>query len=179
MKAFTAVKRCSECSRHFSVPRFLYFQFMIRWTLFIPIAVSVLTFSMSCKRATQQQTDTLYSRHLQRQVDLKIFHTKITGNRDELNLLLLNDGADVEKLHAFATVDSLFGAGEIASTVVVAIDVADRMQEYGVAGKPDYEKRGSKADHYDAFVANELLPYIRKKTETRKFREVAIAGASR
>ncbi|HSB91977.1 MAG TPA: alpha/beta hydrolase-fold protein [Flavitalea sp.] len=120
----------------------------------------------------------MYSRHLQRQVSLKIFHTKIEGDRDQLNLLLLNDGADVEKLNAFSTVDSLFNAREIGPTVVVSIDVADRMQEYGVAGKPDFGKRGTKADNYDAFINNELLPYIKKKTETRKFRETAIAGAS-
>jgi enterochelin esterase-like enzyme len=145
---------------------------------FLLLAVSILIFFTGCKKGAQQQSDKLYSRHLQRQVNLKIFHTKLTGDRDQLNLLLLNDGADVEKLQAFTTVDSLFSAGDIGSTVVVAIDVADRMQEYGVAGKPDYEKRGSKADNYDAFINNELLPYIKKKTETRKFRKTAIAGAS-
>jgi len=146
--------------------------------IFSLLLISILIFSTSCKKGSQQQADKLYSRHLQRQVNLKIFNTKITGDRDQLNLLLLNDGADIEKLHGFETIDSLYKAGAIGSTLVVAIDVADRMQEYGVSGKPDFAKRGSKADNYDAFINNELLPYIRKKSETRKFRKVGIAGAS-
>ena len=157
---------------------FMYFHWMqnlsiSRWMFYFIVLICI-----GCKQTAKEQSDKLYSRHLQRQVNLKIFHTKITGDRDQLNLLLLNDGADIEKLHGFETIDSLFEAGKIGSTVVVAIDVADRMQEYGVAGKPDFAKHGSKADNYDAFINNELLPYIRKKSETRKFRQVAIAGAS-
>jgi len=151
-----------------------YFPRMNRILLFI-LATAVLS---SCKHRNKTQADSLYSRHLQRQVQLTIFNTAIGNDHSQLNLLLLNDGADVEKLHAFATIDSLFEAKLIGPTVVVAIQAGDRMQEYGVAGKPDFAKRGTKADHYDAFVNNELLPFIRKKSGTRKFHSVAIAGAS-
>ena len=157
---------------------FMYFHRMQHLSISRWMFSFIVLICIGCKQTAQEQSDKLYSRHLQRQVDLKIFHTKITGDRDQLNLLLLNDGADIEKLHGFETIDSLFKAGKIGPTLVVAIDAADRMQEYGVSGKPDFAKRGSKADNYDAFINNELIPYIRKKSETRKFQKVAIAGAS-
>ena len=133
---------------------------------------------LSCNKTDKPQSDSLYSRHLQRSVELVIFHTKIPSDRSQLNLLLLNDGQDVQSLHAFETIDSLFQAGAIGPVVAVAIKAGDRMKEYGLAGKPDFAGRGSKADHYDAFIANELLPFIRKKTGTRSFHRVAIAGSS-
>lgn len=138
----------------------------------------LLSVANACNKKGQVSSDKLYSRHLQRQVDLSIYHTKIPDDRSELQLLILNDAADLPQVHAFETIDSLFKAGIIGPTVAVAVHAGDRLQEYGVAGKPDFDKRGSKADHYDAFITNELLSYIRKKTETRKFRNIAIAGWS-
>ena len=132
----------------------------------------------SCGKGVTQQQDELYSRHLQRKVTLTVINTPVPDDRSEINLLLLNDGQDLDRLRAKAITDSLVKAKAIQPLVIVAIHAGDRMQEYGVAGKPDYEKRGSKADHYDAFINNELYPYIKKKAGVRKFRSVAFAGFS-
>lgn len=143
----------------------------------IPFVAAIIML-LACSAKTKQQQDKLYSRHLQRSVELTILNTPLPDDKSRLHLLLLNDGQDVEKLHLQTILDSLYKAKAIEPVVVVAIHAGDRMQEYGVAGKPDYEKRGSKADHYDAFVNNELYPFIKKKAGVRKFNAVVIAGAS-
>lgn len=132
----------------------------------------------SCSKGVTQQQDELYSRHLQRKVTLTVINTPVPDDHSELHLLLLNDGQDIDKLRAKAITDSLYKAKRLQPLVIVAIHAGDRMQEYGIAGKPDYEKRGSKADHYDAFINNELYPYIKKKSGVRKFKSVAFAGFS-
>lgn len=142
---------------------------------FLPLLLILAT---ACGKGTKQQDDELYSRHLQRKVKLTVINTPIPDDKSEINLLLLNDGQEAGKWGIQSITDSLYKAQSIQPVVIVAIHANDRVQEYGVAGRPDYEKRGSKADHYDAFVNNELYPYIKKKTGVRKFRSVVIAGAS-
>ncbi|WP_315818177.1 alpha/beta hydrolase [Paraflavitalea speifideaquila] len=146
---------------------------MNKISLFIVIAL--LT---ACSPKAQQQQDSLYSRHLQRKVDLTIIHTPLPDDKSKLNLLLLNDGQELAKWRVQEITDSLYKAKAIEPLVIVAIHAGDRMQEYGVADKPDYGGRGSRAGYYDAFINNELYPYIKKKTGVRKFHSVAIAGAS-
>ncbi|MBS1599097.1 MAG: esterase family protein [Bacteroidetes bacterium] len=132
---------------------------------------------VSCKHA-KQSDDELYSRHLQRKVKLTVIHTPIPNDKSQLNLLILNDGQDVDKLMLKEVLDSLYKTGSIKPLVVVAVHAGDRMQEYGVADKPDYEKRGSRAGYYDAFINDELYPYAKKSSGVRKFNTVAIAGFS-
>lgn len=132
----------------------------------------------ACKSAPRQQQDSLYSRHLQRSVDLTIFNTPMPDDKSQLNLLILNDGQEAGKLHLSHLLDSLYKVKAIAPLVIVAVHAGDRMQEYGVADKPDFQKRGSRAGYYDAFVNNELYPFIKKRAGVRKFNSVAIAGFS-
>jgi enterochelin esterase-like enzyme len=131
-----------------------------------------------CSAKTKQQNDHLYSRHLQRNVEVTVINTPLPDDKSQLNLLLLNDGQDIQKLRLQEIVDSLYHKKAIVPLLVVAINAGDRMQEYGVAERPDYEGRGGKADHYDAFINNELYPFIKKKAGVRKFRSVVIAGMS-
>jgi enterochelin esterase-like enzyme len=131
----------------------------------------------SCKKV-KQSDDSLYSRHLQRSVKLHILHTPPPSDRSLFNLLILNDGQDLEKLRVKETMDSLYKEGKILPLVVVGVEAGDRMQEYGVTDKPDYLGRGSRANFYDAFINNELYPYAKKESGVRKFQSVAIAGCS-
>jgi enterochelin esterase-like enzyme len=55
---------------------------------------------------------------------------------------------------------------------------SERVQEYGIAGKPDYKQRGSKAAAYTKFVVYELLPAIKKETGIESFDTTAFAGFS-
>ena len=131
----------------------------------------------SCKHV-KQNDDTLYSKHLQRNVKLRILHTPPPSDRSLFNLLILNDGQDLDKLRVKNTMDSLYKDGKLLPLVVIGVESGDRMQEYGVADKPDYLGRGRKAGLYDAFINDELYPYAKKESGVRKFQSVVIAGCS-
>lgn len=151
---------------------------MIKKARHVSIAVLLLISAFACKSKIKQQDDELYSRHLQRQVKLTIISTPMPDDKNELNLLLLNDGQDMGQFRIRDIVDSLYRKGLIKPLLVVGIHAGDRMKEYGVAEYPDFMKRGDKAAYYDAFINNELYPYAKKKATVRKFRSVVIAGCS-
>ncbi len=142
------------------------------------LAALIICFTLACSGQSTIRQDELYSRHLQRKVQLTIMNTKLPDDKDSWNLLLLNDGNELQQLGLAGILDSMFKSGSIGPLIVVAIHAGDRMQEYGVSGKPDFTGRGSKADHYSSFIGNELIPFVTKKSGIRKFKNVAIAGMS-
>jgi len=141
------------------------------------LLIGLLLISFSCKHV-KQTDDSLYSKHLQRTVKLHILHTPPPSDRSLFNLLILNDGQDMEKLRVKETMDSLYKEGKLLPIVIIGVEAGDRMQEYGVADKPDYLGRGSKAGLYDAFINDELYPYAKKESGVRKFQSFVIAGCS-
>lgn len=141
------------------------------------LALCLILF-LSCSTKQGAQQDELYSRHLQRKVQLTIFNTELPSDKSSWNLLLLNDGNESEKLGLQTTIDSLYKIQKIGPLVVVAIHPGDRMQEYGISNKPDFQGRGNKADHYSSFIGRELIPFILDRSGTRKFNSVAICGVS-
>ncbi len=157
----------------FSFFTFYYFHRM----KYIALAL-LLTSMVSCSSSSHTRQDELYSRHLQRKVQLTIVNNNLKGPKDQWNLLLLNDGNEMEKLDVSKVIDSLQQKGSIGPLIVVGIHTGDRMQEYGISNKPDFEGRGNKADNYSSFVGKELIPFILKKSEVRSFKTVAMAGCS-
>lgn len=133
---------------------------------------------IGCKNKVKLTADTIYSRHLQRHVTLSILNTPLPDQRALFNLLILNDGENFNQLKVQETTDSLNRKNLIAPLVIVGIHSGNRMQEYGVAGFPDYQKNGADAKKYAAFVADELLPFVRKRSGVRKFASVIVAGCS-
>src|SRR4051812_3221793 len=97
----------------------------------------VITLMISCKSNTKEQKDSVYSRHLQRHVELTIISTPTPDEKNDFNLLLLNDGQDMAKLRVKDIIDSLYKKKLIQPLVVVGIHTGNRMQEYGVADEPD------------------------------------------
>lgn len=144
-----------------------------RLILFFFIAMLI-----SCGKKIAQREDEIYSRHLQRKVKLTVINTPVPADKEELNLLILNDGQDFPQWRIRTIVDSLWRKKLIQPLFIVGVHAGDRMQEYGVADKPDYEHRGNRAGYYDAFINDELYFFIKKKVSIRKFKSVAIAGAS-
>jgi len=136
-----------------------------------------LLFMISCKH-NEQKDDELYSRHLQRKVKLTIIHTPVPDDKSQLNLLILNDGQDMAQFKVKEIMDSLYKAEVIQPLLIVGVYAGDRMQEFGVADRPDYMGRGSRAQYYDAFINDELYPYAKKQVGVRKFNRVVIAGCS-
>ncbi len=132
----------------------------------------------ACNKKIKQQEDKIYSRHLQAHIKLTIFSTPLPDEKSDLNLLLLNDGQDAEKMNVKKIVDSLYKEKLIEPLIIVAIHANNRLQEYGVSGLPDFKNNGSRADKYAAFIDNELYTFIKKKAGVRKFKRVAIAGCS-
>ena len=128
------------------------------------VLLTLLLVGINCTKKIKQQEDEIYSRHLQEHIKLTIFSTPIPEIKNEMNLLILNDGQDADKLRIKETLDSLYRKKLIKPLLVVAVHAGKREDWYGVAGKPDFEKRGGKADKYAAFIDNELYAYIKKKS---------------
>jgi len=122
---------------------------------------------------------TIPSEVLKRDVTVTLLMPEDDEITEPLNLLLLNDGQEVEALFLKETLEYLTNTNRIKPTLVVAIHAGEeRLQEYGTAGKPDFKKRGSKAALYTQFIKTELLPAITKMTGIEKFNSTAYAGFS-
>lgn len=132
----------------------------------------------SCSKKIKQQEDEIYSRHLQQHIQLTIISTPIPDDKSEMNLLLLNDGQDIEQLKVKEAITDLYKRKLIQPLIVVAIKATSRNDMYGVAGYPDYQNRGTKAAKYADFIDNELYAFVKKKAGVRKFNSVTIAGCS-
>lgn len=103
---------------------------------------------------------------------------ELMGN-EEVNLLLLNDGQESEGMRIQETLSQLYTSGKIEPLVVVAIRASEeRVQEYGVAGVPDFLGRGAKAGQYTKFITGELLPFIQAEASVSVNGKRAFAGFS-
>ena len=142
------------------------------------LLISCIILISACGPKIRETTDSIYSRHLQKHIDLTVISTPVPKDKKSFNLLLLNDGQDIGKLRVKNVVDSLYKKKMIQPIVIVAINAFDREKEYGVAGYPDYMNNGASADKYGLFIENELLPFIKKMTGVRKFNSITIAGCS-
>lgn len=121
----------------------------------------------------------IHSRHLNRDVVVEFFLPTHVDNTEEMSLLLINDGQDMETMGFLAILENMYEAGEIGPVMFAAIHAGkDRKHEYGTAGYPDYKNRGSKAGRYTYFVFEELLPHIRKLYHVPKFKSKSFAGFS-
>jgi enterochelin esterase-like enzyme len=126
-----------------------------------------------------KETVLLQSKLLLREVTVDFYFPKNIPNPLALNLLLINDGQDMEKLGLVNILETLTGSEEIEPLFCAGIHAAkDRKMEYGMANSADYLGRGASAGKFTAFVFEELLPYIRKKYGISSFREKAYAGFS-
>lgn len=114
------------------------------------------------------------SSSLQREVKIDFYFPE---NVSSANLLLINDGQNIEELGLAAMLEQLYD--DIQPLVCVGIHASvDRKMEYGIASQPDYLGRGAKARAYTSFVLEELFPFIYKKFPNTHFLEKAFAGFS-
>ena len=95
---------------------------------------------------------------------------------DQFPLVLFNDGQDLRAIRLAKTLHRLFLEEKTPTFIAVGIHAGERMQEYGVAGHPDYKNRGSKAGRYAKFVTTELLPYIQKNYQVETKPELVSFG---
>ena len=135
------------------------------------LVIFVLFFA--CKSAVKQQQDSIYSRHLQRHVTLTVITTPMPDNKEEMNLLLLNNGQDINALDAKEIIDSLYKKKLIQPLTLVGIE--GKEGDYGLSGTDTKQA----AYKYNDFIRSELYPFIKKKMVIRSFKSIAVAGCAR
>lgn len=116
--------------------------------------------------AVRQREEVLVSEYLGRAVAVSVL---LPPGHDAARpapypVLYLNDGQDLPRLRLRATLAALWGRGALGPFVVVAPHANEqRVHEYGIAGRPDYNGRGGRAGAYTDFVLHELLPWARAR----------------
>lgn len=97
----------------------------------------------------------------------------------KINLLLMNDGQELENVKLKSTLEKLLSNQQILPVLVAAIHAGEeRLQEYGAAAIPDFRGRGSKAAAYTSFITQELMPKLQEFIGTISFGTIAYAGFS-
>lgn len=82
-------------------------------------------------------------------------------------VLYANDGQDMEAVGLPNALDSLLASGGIEPFIVVAIHATtERLQEYGTSGTASARGLGSKAQAYESFLVQELIPLINRRYRT-------------
>jgi enterochelin esterase-like enzyme len=103
----------------------------------------------------------VYSKLLDRKVDVEILlPAEYKFSNKKYPLLILNDGQDNEAVCVRTTLACLTRENKIPPIIVAGVVAGDRMQEYGIAAKSDYQGRGSVAKNYSRYITSELMPYL-------------------
>jgi len=110
---------------------------------------------------TTHQITGVHSDLLKREVKVDVFlppgYSKESG---PYRLILLNDGQDARAVNLEATLNALHADSLMNQYIVVGVHAGERLQEYGVSGKPDYRKRGNRARRYEEFIIDQLIPWL-------------------
>jgi len=117
------------------------------------------------------------SQFLKRQVIINLYIPK--NFSADTSLLLINDGQDLSDMNFEQMLDRASISCSITSLFTVGIHAGrDRRNEYGTAATTDYAGRGAKAEAYNQFVLQELLPLIHIGFGMEKFKQIGFAGFS-
>jgi len=110
------------------------------------------------------EQEAISSFYLKRYVIIDLYIPNDVDKISALPLLLINDGQNLEEMKWGNLVNRLHAQENITPFLSIGIHTGkERMNEYGIAGIPDYEGRGAKARLYTKFIIEELLPFIRNK----------------
>ena len=119
------------------------------------------------------------SAFLERDVKVDFYLPKNISNPKELSLLLINDGQDLEKMNFDLMLDGLIETGQVQPLLCVGIHASvDRKMEYGTTKILDFGGRGAKADAYEQFILEELLPLVHTDYCIESFKSTSFAGFS-
>lgn len=115
------------------------------------------------------------SSFLNREVKLTVY-LPLNVHPDNLNLLLINDGQNLEEMDFGTILDQSDLATPLLCVGIHCGD--DRKNEYGTANILDYKGRGAKAACYTQFIFQELLPFIKTTYFISSFKEKSFCGFS-
>jgi enterochelin esterase-like enzyme len=119
------------------------------------------------------------SAHLGRYVIADVYLPKNIESPSCLSLLIINDGQDLEDMPFAPMLDGLLSAGQIKPVLCVGLHCNKyRRDEYGTATTLDYAGRGTRSAAYQAFIVDELLPFLHQEYGIESFHRKAIAGFS-
>jgi enterochelin esterase-like enzyme len=119
------------------------------------------------------------SKFLHREVIVDFYVPHPLPAPGQLNLLLINDGQDLNKFHFERMLDRLYSENEIEPILAAGIHCGiERRMEYGTASIPDYKGRGAKAANHQLFIFHELIPLIQQAFYPFSFKEKSYAGFS-
>lgn len=124
-----------------------------------PAEESVASTPPACLYKSEKLTG-IFTKILQRNVEVEIFHPVDLDKSRAYPLLVLNDGQDSEAVKVKSTLERLVGEKVIPEIIVVGVTAGDRMQEYGVAYRHDFHGRGKLARAYTDYILKELVPYV-------------------
>ncbi len=125
------------------------------------------------------ENTSVISEFLDREVLVDFYMPNNLSPFTPINLLLINDGQDMEKMKFISILEKLYDEKAIEPLLFVAIHAGvERRMEYGTQNQLDYKDRGAKAEAYTSFIFDELVPFIRNKFEQLSFREKSFAGFS-
>jgi enterochelin esterase-like enzyme len=127
-----------------------------------------------------EQKTILKSSFLQRDVRVDILYPKSYSKFKKYPIIIFNDGQDFPALGIKETLSELYKTNLIPKIFIVGIHCNEnRINEYGVAGIPDYANRGNKAAEHSKFIIQELLPHLRYNYPISAKKEMTmIAGFS-
>ncbi|CAN5510149.1 hypothetical protein BH10BAC4_BH10BAC4_22780 [soil metagenome] len=112
---------------------------------------------------TSEKLTDIYTKLLERIVEVEIMTPPHLLKNKLYPLLILNDGQDSETMKVKEIIEKLVSERVIPEIIVVGVMAADRMQEYGVAYRSDYFGRGKMAKAYSDYIITELIPYLSYK----------------
>lgn len=117
--------------------------------------------------------------HLKRYVVVDCYLPKNISNTNELSLLVINDGQDLEDMPFAPVLNALLSSGQIEPLFCVGLHANKyRKDEYGMGAMNDYAGRGKKSAAHQTFVIEELIPFLMKEYSVDAFKQKAIAGFS-
>jgi len=89
------------------------------------------------------------------------FYLPPDAEKGKLDVLLINDGQDLQTMHMETILGKLYRAKLIRPVLCIGIHAGPlRKFEYGTAITPDYKGRGNLALRYMNFITEELVPAI-------------------
>lgn len=83
------------------------------------------------------------------------------GVRADTPVLIALDGHQMKAWRLEEALGGLAARGRVVPLVVAIEAGPDRIEEYGLAGRPDYAGRGKKAAEFQRFVLGTVLPAVR------------------
>lgn len=124
----------------------------------------------------RSETRKFRSELLQRTVLMDIYESGEIDNVGGHNLLLVNNGAQLQQAGMERLLQGGNGISFLPLTIVAIHGGENSDQELGMSTGPDYRGLGSRAAWYEQFIISELIPFLKSQLDRHSFREIAIAG---